>query len=145
MNKLTKPSTPAADEHPYMDGIASAVREWIADTGLSPNQVSRRAGISQSTMSRILGGRVDPAAGTLNEIALACGLQLDLAGRTAILVDNWNASEGRGTAERSVETRVARGSVPPLPGFALAFRFARPEAPVLIRALERRLRESILP
>ncbi|QXQ15295.1 helix-turn-helix domain-containing protein [Skermania piniformis] len=66
-----------------MDGIASAVREWIADTGLSPNQVSRRAGISQSTMSRILGGRVDPAAGTLNEIALACGLQLDLATRAS--------------------------------------------------------------
>ncbi len=46
------------------------------------------------------------------------GLQLDLGGRTAILVDNWNASEGRGGAGRSVETRVARGSVPPLPGFA---------------------------
>ena len=48
------------------------------------------------------------------------GIQLDLAGRTAILVDNWNASEGRGEAERSVQTRVDRGSVPPIPGFAEA-------------------------
>lgn len=48
------------------------------------------------------------------------GIELDLAGRTAILVDAWNASEGRGDAPRSVETRVARGSVPPLPGFEAA-------------------------
>ena len=45
------------------------------------------------------------------------GIELELAGRTAILVDNWNASEGHGRAERSVETRVARGSEPPVPGF----------------------------
>lgn len=48
------------------------------------------------------------------------GLQLDLGGRTAIVVDNWNAAQGRGEADRSVETRVARGSVPPIPGFAEA-------------------------
>jgi hypothetical protein len=48
------------------------------------------------------------------------GIELALAGRTAILVDAWNASEGRGDAPRSVETRVARGSVPPLPGFEAA-------------------------
>lgn len=48
------------------------------------------------------------------------GLQLDLGGRTAILVDNWNASEGRGADPRSVETRVTQGSVPPLPGFGEA-------------------------
>lgn len=33
--------------------------------------------------------------------------------------------------------------LPPLPGFSLVFRFARPEAPVLFRSLERRLRESM--
>jgi hypothetical protein len=48
------------------------------------------------------------------------GIELALVGRTAILVDNWNASEGRGGAARSVETRIARGSEPPVPGFTAA-------------------------
>jgi len=64
-----------------MDSVPEAVRKWIADTGLSSNRLSQLAGISQSTMSRVLGGRVDPAVGTLVEIALACGLDLDLATR----------------------------------------------------------------
>jgi len=64
-----------------MDNLSDTVREWISETGLSPNQVSRRAGISQSTMSRVLAGHVDPTAGTLTEIALACGFELDFAAR----------------------------------------------------------------
>ncbi len=48
------------------------------------------------------------------------GMALDLAGRTAILVDPWNASEGQGTDPRSVRSRVARGAVPPVPGFEVA-------------------------
>lgn len=62
--------------------------------------------------------RVSEGKGLADWMVRPEGLQLDLGGRTAILVDNWNASEGRGGAERSVETRVARGSVPPIPGFA---------------------------
>lgn len=64
--------------------------------------------------------RVSEGRGLADWLVRPEGLQLDLDGRTAILVDNWNASEGQGEAERSVETRVARGSVPPLPGFAEA-------------------------
>ena len=64
--------------------------------------------------------RVSEGRGLADWLVRPEGLQLDLAGRTAILVDNWNASEGRGEAERSVEARVARGSVPPIPGFAEA-------------------------
>lgn len=64
--------------------------------------------------------RVSEGRGLADWMVRPEGLQLDLAGRTAILVDNWNASEGRGGAARSVETRVARGSVPPIPGFAEA-------------------------
>ena len=42
---------------------------------------ARRAGVSASTMHRVLNGLVDPSVGTLNEIALACGIQIDLAAR----------------------------------------------------------------
>lgn len=66
-----------------MDALQASVHEWITDTGLSPNQMSRRAGVSQSTMSRVLSGRVDPTTGTLTEIALACGLELDFNARPA--------------------------------------------------------------
>ena len=64
--------------------------------------------------------RVSEGRGLADWLVRPEGLQLDLAGRTAILVDNWNASQGQGESERSVETRVTRGSVPPVPGFAEA-------------------------
>lgn len=70
-----------------MERLSDIVREWISETSLSPNQVSRRAGISQSTMSRVLAGRVDPTAGTLTEIALACGFELDFAARPSSSLD----------------------------------------------------------
>ncbi len=64
-----------------MDSTSTAVNAWIANAGLNPHRVSRRAGVSQSTMSRVLAGRVDPSLGTLTEIAFACGLELELAVR----------------------------------------------------------------
>lgn len=66
---------------PYMDRAAHAVREWIAGTGLSSAAVARRAGVSASTLHRIINNQVDPAVGTLTEIAAACGLDMDLTTR----------------------------------------------------------------
>ena len=37
------------------------------------------------------------------------GLALTLTGRTAVLVDSWNASSGKGREARSVQSRVERG------------------------------------
>jgi transcriptional regulator with XRE-family HTH domain len=64
-----------------MEGMASVVRGWLESSGLSPAAAARRAGVSASTMHRVLNGLVDPSVGTLNEIALACGIQVDLAAR----------------------------------------------------------------
>jgi len=40
---------------------------------------SRRAGVSKSTLTRILTDQVDPAIGTVREIAIACGIDLVLS------------------------------------------------------------------
>jgi transcriptional regulator with XRE-family HTH domain len=64
-----------------VEDIASVVRGWLESSGLSPAVAARRAGVSASTMHRVLNGLVDPSVGTLNEIALACGIQIDLAAR----------------------------------------------------------------
>ena len=37
------------------------------------------------------------------------GIALGLSGRTAVLVDSWNASSGRGTEARSFQSRLQRG------------------------------------
>ncbi len=66
-----------------MEYISATVRRWITTTGLSPYRVSRRAGVSASTLSRVLSDRVDPTVGTLQEIAIACGLQLHVEARSS--------------------------------------------------------------
>lgn len=66
---------------PYMEGLATTVRSWLESSGLSPAAVARRAGVSASTVHRILNDLVDPSIGTLNEIALACTIQVDLTAR----------------------------------------------------------------
>lgn len=67
--------------HPYMEVIGDVVRRWMTSAGLSSYRVSRRAGVSASTMSRVLSNKVDPTVGTLQEIAIACGLQLHVEAR----------------------------------------------------------------
>jgi transcriptional regulator with XRE-family HTH domain len=64
-----------------MEKLSAAVREWLGSSRLSPAAAARRAGVSPSTMHRVLNDLVDPSVGTLNEIALACGVQLDVVAR----------------------------------------------------------------
>lgn len=66
---------------PYMDSVGAAVRAWLAAGGLNATAAARRAGVSGSTVHRILNDAVDPSIGTLREIALACGIDIDLSAR----------------------------------------------------------------
>lgn len=64
-----------------MESVAGTVSAWLAHARLSAPAVARRAGVSGSTVHRILNDAVDPSIGTLREIALACGIDIDLAAR----------------------------------------------------------------
>jgi transcriptional regulator with XRE-family HTH domain len=64
-----------------VEALAAIVHGWLESSGLSPASAARRAGVSASTMHRILNNLVDPSVGTLHEIALACGIQIDLTAR----------------------------------------------------------------
>lgn len=64
-----------------MDGVGVAVRDWLGHAGLTAADVARRAGVSSSTMHRVLNQQVDPSVGTLREIALACGVEMELTTR----------------------------------------------------------------
>lgn len=64
-----------------MESVAGKVSAWLADARLSAPAVARRAGVSGSTVHRILNDAVDPSVGTLREIALACGIDIDVASR----------------------------------------------------------------
>lgn len=62
-----------------MESVSAAVAEWVEASGLSAASVARKAGVSASTMHRILNGLVDPGLGTVTEIAIACGRQATLS------------------------------------------------------------------
>ncbi len=64
-----------------MEAVADVVRAWLTAARLSTPAVARRAGVSGSTVHRILNDAVDPSIGTLREIALACGIDIELAAR----------------------------------------------------------------
>ena len=64
-----------------MEALSSVVRSWLLGAGLTAAATARRAGVSSSTLHRVLSGQVDPSVGTLREIALACGLDMELATR----------------------------------------------------------------
>jgi transcriptional regulator with XRE-family HTH domain len=64
-----------------MESVAEAVRSWLAAARMSAPAAARRAGVSGSTVHRIINDAVDPSIGTLREIALACGIDFDLATR----------------------------------------------------------------
>ncbi len=66
---------------PYMESVGAAMHTWLAAAGLNASAVARRAGVSGSTVHRILNDAVDPSVGTLREIALACGIDIDLTAR----------------------------------------------------------------
>lgn len=63
------------------DDVGSTVRGWVQKSGLSAPTISRRAGVSMSTLHRVQHNQVDPSVGTLREIAAACGQHLALATR----------------------------------------------------------------
>lgn len=77
------------------------VRGWLAASGLSAAAAGRRAGVSASTMHRVLNGLVDPSVGTLREIALACGVDIDLTTRP--LSDPGAAAAARAMLESGYE------------------------------------------
>lgn len=65
------------------------VRGWLRDAGVNASTAARRAGVSPSTLHRILADQVDPSVGTLREIATACGLDLVM---TANRLSDWRAA-----------------------------------------------------
>lgn len=69
--------SPAAGAH-RLDDIGAIVRTWVEHSRLSASAVARRAGVSGSTLHRVLNNQVDPSIGTLREIAVACGVGLTL-------------------------------------------------------------------
>jgi transcriptional regulator with XRE-family HTH domain len=84
-----------------MEEVAAMVHGWLESSGLSPAAAARQAGVSASTVHRILNGHVDPSVGTLHEIALACGVQVDLTARP--LSDPRAAAAARTLLERGYQ------------------------------------------
>jgi transcriptional regulator with XRE-family HTH domain len=73
----------SSDSGAHLDasGVGRTVRKWVEKSGLSNAVIARRAGVSSSTLHRVLNDQVDPSVGTLREIAIACGQDLRLAVR----------------------------------------------------------------
>ncbi len=78
--------------------VGATVEGWVAGAGLSAAAVAHRAGVSPSTVHRVLTDQVDPAFGTLREIALACGIDLPL--RSMPAADPAAAAAARARFER---------------------------------------------
>jgi transcriptional regulator with XRE-family HTH domain len=84
-----------------MEGLGVLVQEMLTSSGLTTTRAARRAGLSGSTLHRIVNNQVDPSFGTLREVAIACGLHLSLA--TAHLSDPLAASAARSILEQDYE------------------------------------------
>lgn len=54
---------------------------WIRQSGLTKARVSALSGVSVSSIHRIQHGQTDPQLGTLRELAIACGLELQILTR----------------------------------------------------------------
>ncbi|MFJ9392893.1 helix-turn-helix domain-containing protein [Nocardioides sp. NPDC101246] len=59
--------------------VGSLVAECIERSGLNARQVAARAGVSASTVHRILNDQVSPSVVTLDNIATACGVGLSMS------------------------------------------------------------------
>jgi transcriptional regulator with XRE-family HTH domain len=77
------------------------MQEMLTSSGLTASGVARRAGVSASTLHRIVNDQVDPSFGTLRELAVACGLHLSLA--ASPLSDPLAASAARSMLEENYE------------------------------------------
>ena len=100
--------SPTASLH-RPDDIGTTVHSWVKRSSLSASAVARRAGVSNSTLYRVLNDQVDPSIGTLREIAVACGVGLTL--NTGPLTDAAAAAAARVILED--------GYCPSLPGVEL--------------------------
>jgi transcriptional regulator with XRE-family HTH domain len=93
-----------------MEEPGTLVEKMLASSGLTAAGVARRAGVSGSTLHRILNNQVDPSFGTLREVVIACGLHLSLA--TTHLSEPLAASAARSMLEEdyvpSDDPEVAR-------------------------------------
>jgi transcriptional regulator with XRE-family HTH domain len=105
------------------ESIGDIVREWLLESGLNAATAARRAGVSASTLHRILTDQVDPSVGTLREIAIGCGEDLSISSR---MISDWRAAaaarsmleEGYSVPEVEIAdwrdrlTRLAEGNDP---------------------------------
>lgn len=55
------------------------IADWMERSNLNPTEVARRAGMPRSTLHRIVSGASDPKLSTIREIAIACGVDIDIA------------------------------------------------------------------
>lgn len=88
-----------------MECMGELVRGWIAESGRSASAVARRAGVSPSTVHRVVNGQVDPSLGTLRDIALACGVDLGLSARATS--DPYAAAAARAMLEEGYDAPPA--------------------------------------
>jgi transcriptional regulator with XRE-family HTH domain len=84
-----------------METPGTLVERMLESSGLSASGAARRAGVSGSTVHRIVNNRVDPSFGTLRELAIACGFHLALA--TSPLSEPLAASAARSMLEAGYE------------------------------------------
>lgn len=84
--------------------VGRLVAECIERSGLTARQVSVRAGVSASTVHRILNGQVSPSIATLHNITAACGL--DLAMTTPVLASPAAAAAARAILDEDYPAEV---------------------------------------
>jgi transcriptional regulator with XRE-family HTH domain len=84
-----------------MEDAGVLVREMLESSGLTASRVAKRAGVSGSTLHRIVNDQVDPSLGTLREVAIACGRHVSLS--TTHLSDPLAACAARSTLEEDYE------------------------------------------
>ncbi|MDR7313723.1 transcriptional regulator with XRE-family HTH domain [Nocardioides luteus] len=85
--------------------VGRLVAECIESSGLTARQVAVRAGVSASTVHRILNGQVSPSVATLHNITAACGL--DLAMSTPVLSSAEAAAAARAILDENYPAEVA--------------------------------------
>lgn len=100
------------------------VREVRERHGLSQARLARRAGTSQSFVSRVEAGAISPTVETLDRLLLVMGEQLDVAG--TVRIDGWldddpqqrTAARQRTPAERLEQAFAANAFAAALHGQA---------------------------
>jgi transcriptional regulator with XRE-family HTH domain len=92
------------DSLDQLGSVGSMVRRWVDASGRTAPAVARIAGVSNSTLHRVLNGQVDPSLGTLSDIAVGCGLNLTCDAGT--LADPAAAAAARQMLEAGYETSL---------------------------------------